>query len=564
MATRFHIQGRTMKKTMVRLLAAAMVSLGLSACGGGGGNEPQASTQSVVTGVSGMVQGHAAGATVTVSTVSGTGLRQTLATTVTDGRGGYSTTVRPANGDVVLVEVQGGQYTNIYTGAQQPLSVPLRAVAVWQSASDRIAVSAYTEMVVRSLAEPAVAASAGRAATSGTWGSVNVEAVRQRLARRIGAPELSNLDLPDLGQSVPDGISYEAYAMGIEVGGFDVFMGKTAASQLAVALDKLYQLLVNDFNDDTLRPAYFAGLAAYADHTRLSTQTKFDLKSWALLRSQGTTEQSLVDAVPTGGASGGGTATMPFDGLVMLHAAGQANVADVDAYFNTRGALTAYQLTRQPSVYRYLHTASVGEVVADGELAIGRWHGGVVGLDNWDDAGNLLSSTYSVLAPGDGLYAIGLPATGLPVCGLRSLSVLGQTRDSLSHNPALSGLSGVLAQSTYGLQFVGGQARLRLNLALQTTTGETLSFVASDLPLGDDGQMDLSVASTQTLGTLPIASVRIKGLLVGEGARKLLMRVQLTAMNHQPTEWAVALTGSTVLDTSGCTALAAAAALTPP
>lgn len=553
-----------MKKTMVRLLVAAMVSLGLSACGGGGGSEPQASTQSVVTGVSGTVQGHVAGATVTVSTVSETGSRQTLATTVTDGRGGYRTTVWPAVGDVVLVEVQGGQYTNIYSGAQQPLSVPLRAVAVWQSASDRIAVSAYTELVVRSVAAqsaaPVLVAAVGRAATSGVWGSVNVEAVRQRLAKRIGSPELSNLDLPDLGQSVPDGISYEAYAMGIEVGGFDVFMGKVASSQLAVALDKLYQLLINDFNDDTLRPAYFAGLAAYADHTRLSTQTKFDLKSWALLRSQGTTEQSLVDAVPAGVATGGGTATMPFDGLVMLHAAGQTNVADVDAYFNTRGALTAYQLTRQPSVYRFLHTASAGEVVADGELAIGRWHGGVVGLDNWDDAGNLQSSTYSVLAPGDGVYALGLPATGLPVCGLRSLKVLGQTRDSLSHNPALSGLSGVLAQSTYGLQFVGGQARLRLNLALQTNTGETLSFVANDLRLGDDGQMDLSVASTQTLGTVPLATLRLKGLLVGAGAGKLLLRLQLTAMNHQPTEWAVALTGAAALDTSGCAVLAAAAA----
>jgi hypothetical protein len=97
-------------------LAAITAAVLVAACGGSGSSTP-------TTTISGSaVKGPVDGATVTVKDASG----NVLGTTTTNSTGGYTINIS-YSGDVV-VEVNGGSYTDEATGAKTTLSTPLKVV----------------------------------------------------------------------------------------------------------------------------------------------------------------------------------------------------------------------------------------------------------------------------------------------------------------------------------------------------------------------------------------------------------------------------------------------------
>ena len=110
-----------MRSLMLVSLTALSAAALMVACGGGGGSTAPATASTTISGSA--VKGPVAGATVTVKDAA-TGA--TLGTTTTGTGGTYSLSVA-FSGDVV-VEVNGGTYTDEATGATTPLSTPMKVV----------------------------------------------------------------------------------------------------------------------------------------------------------------------------------------------------------------------------------------------------------------------------------------------------------------------------------------------------------------------------------------------------------------------------------------------------
>ncbi len=111
-----------MRSKVLAALAATALALVVAACGGGGSlTAPAAPVSTTISGSA--VKGPVSGATVTVKNAA-TGA--VLGTTTTGTGGAYSLGVA-FSGDVV-VEVNGGSYTDESTGASTPLTTPMKVV----------------------------------------------------------------------------------------------------------------------------------------------------------------------------------------------------------------------------------------------------------------------------------------------------------------------------------------------------------------------------------------------------------------------------------------------------
>ncbi len=130
-----------MRSHIKTALAATSATLLLAACGGGGGDSSPV-TPAIATTISGAaVKGPVTGATVTVKNAS-TGAA--LGTTTTGTGGSYSLVV-PFAGDVI-VEVNGGTYTDEATNLATALTTPLKAVLNANGSSITAIVTPLTTM----------------------------------------------------------------------------------------------------------------------------------------------------------------------------------------------------------------------------------------------------------------------------------------------------------------------------------------------------------------------------------------------------------------------------------
>ena len=130
-----------MRSHIKTALAATSATLLLAACGGGGGDSSPV-TPAIATTISGAaVKGPVTGATVTVKNAS-TGAA--LGTTTTGTGGSYSLVV-PFAGDVI-VEVNGGTYTDEATNLATALTTPLKAVLSANGSSITAIVTPLTTM----------------------------------------------------------------------------------------------------------------------------------------------------------------------------------------------------------------------------------------------------------------------------------------------------------------------------------------------------------------------------------------------------------------------------------
>lgn len=146
-------------RTKVTLCLTALAAAALLAACGGGGSSAPAVASTTISGSA--VKGPVNGATVTVKDAA-TGA--TLGTTTTGTSGTYSLAVA-FSGDVI-VEVNGGTYTDEATGASTPLSTPLKVVLAANGGTVTGVVTPLTTMAFNS------AFSSGTKPTSAGFNSV--------------------------------------------------------------------------------------------------------------------------------------------------------------------------------------------------------------------------------------------------------------------------------------------------------------------------------------------------------------------------------------------------------
>ena len=542
------------RERMIRRFACALAAaFVLSGCGGGGGSSSQPTTEQTqaASAQGSVLLGLTVGATVRIHEVQSNGQLRLLAQTVTNASGRFTLPSTIQVGTLLLIEANGGSYTNEMSGASEVLDIPLRAVGLYSGPTQRWNLTAFSEVATRYLIEeiPMV-----------QWTS-RTQDIRDRLDRMAAGLGLNSLS----DHSPVDLVSSNAWETAEQsddiqasflAGSYEGFRARLNLGNHSAGLEQLYKLLVVDGDDDILSNAFQAGSVNFIDRTTFSAEDKRRMRSEILTGLPNASDAELAAAVPQGESSGQGTASMSRFGLVMLTGTPEAITTLSDPFFfNQRGALIAYKVSGGENLFRYLQTSSVAEVYADGIAAIGRWNGGGTALIE-----NLGEENSQVRALGNTVnrhvtYAIGQPVAVAPTCGVRRYRLMAQTKPitetGTTANTTLEGIEIPTGQAS--VSFINGQARWHWGLTLKLKDETTVSLGQPQLP-PSTGQLIANVSQQFRVDTYGTNRVSGHAMIAGQDASRIVM--DLVYESSSPTylreRLALVLVSDTPLDTSAC------------
>lgn len=522
-----------MKFRRFGLFLAITISILLSACGGGSGASDQSATNAgnaptVINKVTGyVVLGPISNAKVSLYTVSPDGSKQLLAVTNSDSKGFFSFPVAPQENSIVLIEATGGSYIDEATQKLTQLQETVRAVDKWTTRTSPLSITAHSEIAVRRLV----------ASTPNNWTEETVTLHNKAVAQA--------LDLPDLLDYVPVDLAInqdltklrgQDYTMAIWAGAFSGFMHELSQSgtdgTLNNAINQMSSLLFANDYDDSNSPTFIKGMALFIRSTQLPPNVKT-----ALLNNILGTSNSLISnidmAIPTGKASGATSSAMVNDAFALLPEPSMTWLSSAGTVFNKRGALIAYQLSGMPNTYRGIYSASVGEVFGDGEIGVGRWHGGVITTSDRTAIGFENQKNAEIL-PADGgrHYGVGKTATQMPSCGLSQLALLANTKPTVDNSVFTSKIVGLTPDSKVAFQYAGGTTFIGFDLGVQLIDASVVRFQstggltapwASGYSINNKGQLELfTIYPTAPVAALPDLRLSLKGIHAGKGGKKFV------------------------------------------
>ena len=535
-------------RALVIFLAAAWVA----ACGGGGGSgDSPPPPPPAVSGY--VVKGPIAAATVKLYSITTDGTKTLLGATTSDRSGFYSFNIAPATDSVILVEASGGSYEDEISATRVLLAETLRAAAIVSSAALRVSVSPFSEAAVREI----------DSASPKNWAPARVSGVNAAFSTIVGSfLELNPADLSS--DEAAQKASNEDFLLALELGGFSGMLHRLGSSQAPAPLDQglsAVRTVMSDRFDDQYAPIWLRGIVDFIDVTGLSANVKRELKGIFVLLNPYASDTDIAAALPTGQATGSASAPMPNDAFEWVPDPYYERQSPVGTIFNTRGALVAYQLSPSFNTYRYLSSGSVGELYGDGDVGIGRWHGGVVFYATDGRALNTATNPQIYSASQGIPYAVARPATDLPLCGIRLLQLAGATLPTQTAGPGIKPVTGLTADSSIGVQYTGATAYLGLDIGLQMADG-SVSRVRTTGGSAAPWANGMSTAPDQSFSTfffapappqLPGLEINVNGMLAGAGGRKAAIKLQIYSTAVDAMTFAAAFSGSdTPPDNSGC------------
>jgi hypothetical protein len=328
-------------------------------------------------------------------------------------------------------------------------------------------------------------------------------------------------------------------------------------------LDAIHTALVDPF-DDRYNPAWIRGIVDFIDTTGLSAESSADpfnpnpvpskreLKAAVLLLGTGGSDSELAAALPTGQATGSTTAPMPNDAFQIVPDPNFIIGAPVGTVFNSRGALAAYQVGAGIDRYHYIYSASVGEVYGDGDVGVGRWHGGVV-FDSTDGRAMETATNPQILTSTNGeSYAV----------GARLLQLVASTKPTQSGALETKTVTALTANSKVGIQYTGTTAFIGLDLGLQlsdstvfraTTAGGSATPWASGISLAADKSFGTFFFPSTPPALLSSVTVSVNGTLAGSGGRKTAVKIRIQGSTFDAETFAAAFSAPDMPpDPSGC------------
>lgn len=549
-ANRFRI-GRASRR--FGLIATFLLAGLLAACGGGGGSGTASTNQEPISGY--VVKGPTAGATVNLFSVVADGTKTLLATTTTNASGFYHFGTTPARDTVLLVESSGGTYPDEITTVHVPLGGTLRAVAVASGTPLRMSASPFSEIAVREI----------ESANVQDWGGAHVNSVGAALSDTIGVGNIlafKPVDMRNLSDIQTS--SDDDYFLSIALGGFTGMLHRMGSpsnpASLAQGIAALRTVTEED-NDDQYSPIYLKGWIDFIDVTALPADSRRRLKGSLLLQNENASDAEIAAAMPTGQASGSASAPMPNNAFALITDLNMNPQWPMGTIFNSRGALIAYDIGPVPPAYRYLYSGSVGELYGDGEIGIGRWHGGMV-FDATDGPALDTLVNPQVLSAESGVsYAVAAPATNSPTCGSRTLSLVGSTMPIRTFGPGDKPVVGLTADSRMGVQYAGASAFVGFDIGLQlsdgsvfrvSTPGGATSPWRSHISTNAQQSFSIAITPLSSPPLLPGLSVYANGVLAGAGGGKASLIIQIYLSPIGPETLAAAFSSDSAPGTDGC------------
>jgi len=403
-----------------------------------------------------------------------------------------------------------------------------------------------------------------------------VSEVHAAFSKNLGVGSFLGLSPVDLSSdAAAQNASDDDFLLALDLGGFSGMLHRLGSSSTPAPLDQGLNALhtaISDPLDDRYNPIWLRGIVDFIDVTGLSADVKRELKGILVLQNRFASDADIAAALPTGQATGSASAPMPNDAFEFVPDPYSARQSPVRTIFNTRGALVAYDLSSSFNMYRYLYSASVGELYGDGEIGIGRWHGGVA----FDATGGRTLNTI-ILAANQGMpYAVARPATSLPPCGVRFLQLVGATLPTQTAGPGTKPITGLAADSSIGVQYAGATAYLGLDIGLQMadgtvfrvrTTGGSTTPWASGMSTATDQSFSTFFYAPAPPIQLPGLHIDANGMLAGAGGRKAAVKLLVYSTTVDAMTFAAAFSGpDTPPDNSGCAASAPGdgSAIVPP
>jgi len=522
----------------------------LAACGGGGGApDPSPSIIGYV------VKGPVGGAAVALYQLAADGSRTLLASTTTGADGAYRFELQPADGAVLLVEAAGGSFIDEASGSPLPLDSVLRAVVVGNGGQLRVSVTPFSELAVREIAADALP----------QWTAARANAANAAIADATGFtlfPAFTPVDFSNAQQLAS--ATEEDFTVSLFLGGFSGLRQRLGApggpAPLDQALDALRTIL-DDPYEDRYNPLLMLALVDFIDGSALLPDVRRSLKGLLLLQSEFVSDAQIAAALPRGSPGGSASAPMPNDTLELVPDPSFVRVWPVGTLFNSRGALYAHGISTSFGTYKYLYSGNVAELYGDGEIGIGRWRGGVM-FDALDGAGLEQVANPQILAEDNGVvYAAALPATGLPVCGMRTLSHVASTSPTQTAGSGIKPVAGLTADSALSVQYAGNGALVGFDIGLLFTdgsihrvasTGGLATPWASGIQTDSNGGFAFSITPSVAPPQLPGLRLEANGILAGGAGRKVAAKLRTYSTQVDAMTLAAAFSGPDSVDTGGC------------
>ena len=517
-----------MRIALWALLFAASL---LSGCGGGGGDSPAGGASAFGGQV---VKGLTTGATVSLYSLTPSGQRTLIASALTDVQGRYSLPPTLQSGRVYLLEAVGGQYVNEISQVTESLAAPMRAVFVATGTETLCAISAISEAVALELEQ---------SAATDKWSASAVSSATTLVSDAFGLPSPFALRFVDLTTHVlgsDPSLTNDEANFSLYLGAFAGFAHelklRNAGLTFAEALSSFHRFSVGNAEDDQLSSAWMAGLTRFVDLAPPLASQKGSIYASIGMPSDANADQ-YVGAESTGQS----LSTIPNWALRFLSPPSTQSQPTTDTVFNSRGALLAYRLGDATSGAGFAHVgyASVAEVYGTTETAIGRWNRGYYypqgvtynsGSQKFQLGSNLTTSALTR----DIVYAAGVPATALPVCGSTLMAPQAQTKPFSTHDgtSTLTMAEGSRIAFTYtpnGTTYVG------YSILLRDQNGSIYSFVS---PGGVDVPWQGTAVQTNQefeSAVLPLPSgetLQFRGMLAGVGGTKAVITLSSNIQNN--------------------------------
>jgi hypothetical protein len=483
------------------------------------------------------------------------GTKTLLGATTSDLSGFYSFNIAPPTDSVILLEASGGSYEDEISATRVPLAGTLRAAAIVSSAALRVSVSPFSEAAVREI----------DSASPKNWAAARVSEVHAAFSKSVGSfLELTPADLSS--DAAAQNASNDDFLLALELGGFSGMLHRLGSPPTPAPLDQGLNALrtaISDPFDDRYNPIWLRGIVDFIDVTGLSANVKRELKGIFLLLNPSASDADIAAALPTGQATGSASAAMPNDAFEWVQDLNYERQSPIGTRFNARGALVAYELSPGSNAFRYLYSGSVGELYGDGDIGIGRWHGGVVfGITGGQAP--ITPTSPQILSASQGIpYAVARPATDLPPCGIRLLQLVGATLPTQTAGPGTKPVTGLTADSSIGVQYTGATPYLGLDIGLQmtdgsvyrvSTTGALTAPWASGISTALNQSFSLSFTpSAPPPNQLPGLWINANGMLAGVGGRKAAVKLQIHSSAVDAMTLAATFSGpDTPPDNAGC------------
>lgn len=537
----------------VSSLILPLLMLLLAGCGGGGGDGGGSTSAASVSGY--VAKGPVAGATVSVYSVAPDGARTLLSTTTSDSNGAYRFDIVPPAGTVLLVEATGGSYVDEMSGLSSG-GATLRALAVGNGADLRVTVTPLTEVAVLEVESTA---------PPPDWSAASVAAATAMVADSTGLPGFAQfvpIDLRSPGQiaAASDDDFFGSLVLGAFAGMQHRLGGSGGPAPLSDALSALRAALKDPY-DDLYNPLLLLGFVDFIDLTALAPDAKRGLKGSLLLDNSFASDADIAAALPSGLPTGNASAPMPDNTLEVVPDLNIVREWPVGTLFNSRGALYAYGISANFGTYKYLYSGNVAELYGDGEVGIGRWRGGVM-FDALDGAGLEQLASPQILAPDNGVvYAVALPATELPACGVRTLPHVASTAPTQTAGLGFKPVTGLTADSAISVQYTGNGALVAFDIGLRFTDNSTVRVVstggisapwASGIQTDGNRAFNFSITPAAAPPQLPGLRLDANGILAGTGGRKVSAKLRIYSTQVDAMTLAAAFSGPNTVDTGGC------------